>query len=456
MDESVWSLVLRLASVLILVLANGFFVAAEFALVAVRRSRVEQLVAAGHPLARVVQRAVDHLDAYLAATQLGITMASIGLGWIGEPALAGLIEPLFSFLPGAWAVASAHALATAVAFAIVTALHIVLGELAPKSLAIQRSEPVALAVAPPLELFYFLFRPAISFLNGMGNLVLRVFGLQPARGEEMVHSPEELELLISESKKAGVLEPEEEALLHRVFDFAELSARELMVPRTAMVAIPINATAEEALRIAEESGHTRFPVYEKDTDHIVGMVHVKDLYRLARLARPFSLREIVRPVLFVPETAQAIDVLQEMKRRHTHLAVVIDEYGGTAGLITLADLVEPIVGEVPSEFEPAERPDFAPQPDGSVLIDGLVLTREVNERFGLELDEEHYDTIGGFVFGELGRKPEPGDAVTVHGRSGTYRLVVEEVEGLRVARVRLLPEEGAARLLPEKPEEAAS
>jgi putative hemolysin len=454
MDESVWSLVLRLASVLILVLANGFFVAAEFALVAIRRSRVEQLVAEGRPLARVVRRAVDHLDAYLAATQLGITMASIGLGWIGEPALAGLIEPLFSFLPGIWALAGSHALATAVAFAIVTALHIVLGELAPKSLAIQRSEPVALAVAPPLELFYFIFRPAISVLNGLGNLVLRLFGLQPARGEEMVHSPEELELLISESKRAGVLDPEEEALLHRVFDFAELSARELMVPRTAMVAIPINATAEEALRIAEESGHTRFPIYEKDTDHIVGMVHVKDLYRLARLARPFSLREIVRPVLFVPETAQAIDVLQEMKRRHTHLAVVIDEYGGTAGLITLADLVEPIVGEVPGEFEPAERPDFAPQPDGSVLIDGLVLTREVNERFDLELDEEHYDTIGGFVFGELGRKPEPGDAVTVRGRSGTYRLVVEEVEGLRVARVRLVPVEGPARLMPA--EEAAS
>jgi CBS domain containing-hemolysin-like protein len=249
-----------------------------------------------------------------------------------------------------------------------------------------------------------------------------------------------------------VLDPEEEALLHRVFDFAELSARELMVPRTAMVAIPINATAEEALRIAEESAHTRFPVYEKDTDHIVGMVHVKDLYRLARLARPFSLREIVRPVLFVPETAQAIDVLQEMKRRHTHLAVVIDEYGGTAGLITLADLIEPIVGEVPGEFEPAERPDFVPQPDGSVLIDGLVLTREVNERFNLDLDEEHYDTIGGFVFGELGRKPEPGDAVLVRGRDGTstYRLIVEEVEGLRVARVRLVPKAGAAPALPEE------
>jgi|DewCreStandDraft_2_1066082.scaffolds.fasta_scaffold00382_38 putative hemolysin len=452
MEESAWSLVLRLASVLILVLANGFFVAAEFALVAVRRSRVEQLVAEGHPLARVVRRAIDRLDAYLAATQLGITMASIGLGWIGEPALAGLIEPLFAFLPPGWAAASSHALATAIAFAIVTALHIVLGELAPKSLAIQRSEPVALAVAPPLELFYLVFRPAISFLNGMGNLVLRIFGLQPARGEDMVHSPEELELLISESKRAGVLDPEEEALLHRVFDFAELSARELMVPRTAMVAIPINATAEEALRIAEESAHTRFPVYEKDTDHIVGMVHVKDLYRLARLARPFSLREIVRPVLFVPETAQAIDVLQEMKRRHTHLAVVIDEYGGTAGLITLADLIEPIVGEVPGEFEPAERPDFVPQPDGSVLIDGLVLTREVNERFNLDLDEEHYDTIGGFVFGELGRKPEPGDAVLVRGRDGTstYRLIVEEVEGLRVARVRLVPKAGAAPALPEE------
>ena len=428
---------LRLAAVLLLVLANGFFVAAEFSLVAMRRSRLEQLLAEGHPLAPAVRRAMDRLDAYLAATQLGITMASIGLGWIGEPALAALLEPLFHGLPEDVALIGPHALAVAIAFSIITGLHIVLGELAPKSLALQRTEGTALAVAAPLTVFFTLFRPAIAILNGAGNLILRLAGLRPATGEELVHSVEELRFLVTASRKAGVLDEVEGEMVDRVFTFGETRAHEVMVPRTEIVAVEAATTLEEAMQRVAQEGRTRLPVYEGDLDHIVGIVHLRDLVRALRAGESpqTTVRAVMRPPLVLPESTSVEDVLAAMRRNRTQMAIVIDEHGGTAGLVTMEDLMEEIVGEVQDEFErPHEA--FRPQPDGTVLVDGLFSIYELQDRLGLELPEEGYDTVGGLIMARLDRVPRVGDRVSLNG----YSLQVEAMDGLRVASVRLFKE----------------
>jgi len=423
----------------LLVLANGFFVAAEFSLVAVRRSRVEQLVADGHRLAPAVQRAVRRLDTYLAATQLGITMASIGLGWIGEPALSGLIEPAFYGLPKDWSWVGAHTVAVVIAFAIITALHIVLGELAPKSLALQRTEGTALALAKPLELFYFLFRPAIWVLNGAGNLVLQLVGLTPATSEEMVHSVEELRYLVTASRQAGVLDSVESEMIDRAFLFGETRAHQVMVPRTEMVAMDVHTSLEEALEIITREGYSRVPVYQANLDDIVGILHLRDLVRAVRQADNLtaSVREIMRLPLLLPESVSAEIILGEMRRRRTQMAILIDEYSGTAGLVTMEDLLEEIVGEVHDEFE-APHEAVRPQPDGTVLIDGLLAIDEFQERFGLRLEDEEYDTVGGLVMAQLGRVAQGGDEILLNG----YRLVVEAMDGRRVATVRLNKTEG--------------
>lgn len=432
-------LFVRLLAVLVLVAANGFFVAAEFSLVAIRRSRVEQLLAEGHPLAPAVQRGIQRLDAYLAACQLGITIASLALGWIGEPALATLIEAaLHGVLPADWAFVSAHALAVAIAFGIITTLHIVLGELAPKSLAIQRTEVTALAVALPLGLFLTAFRPAILALNGLGNLVLRLFRLQPASGEELVHSAEELRYLVTASRKAGVLDEVEGQMVDRVFDFGETRVYEIMVPRTEITGIEARATLEDALDLVAREGRTRLPVYERDLDHVVGVLHLRDVVRaLRRGESPRSpVSRVAREALVLPETASIEDVLAEMRRRRTQMAIVIDEHGGTAGLVTLEDLVEEIVGEVQDEFERPHEP-IRPQPDGSYLLDGLVDIWELQDRFSLELTEdEGVTTVGGLVMTRLGRVPEVGDQIRLDGHS----LRVEAMDGRRVAVVRLKKE----------------
>ncbi|TAK35001.1 MAG: HlyC/CorC family transporter [Chloroflexota bacterium] len=424
----------RLLAVFALVLANGFFVAAEFSLVAIRRSRVEQLIAEGHPLASAVQRGVMHLDTYLAATQLGITMASIGLGWIGEPALAGLVEPAFQALPAQWAWIGTHTLAVAIAFAIITALHIVLGELAPKSLALQRTEGTALAVGKPLELFLILFRPAIWLLNGAGNWVLRLVGLNPATSEEMVHSVEELRYLVTASRQAGVLDSVESEMIDRAFLFGETRAHEVMVPRTEMVGIDVDTSLEEALEIISREGYSRVPIYQENLDNIVGILHLRDLVRAVRQKENLasSVRGIMRPALLLPESVSAEIILGEMRRRRTQMAILIDEYSGTAGLVTMEDLLEEIVGEVHDEFE-SPHEAVRPQPDGTVLIDGLLPIDEFKERFGLRLEDEEYDTVGGLIMDQLGRVAQLGDEVILE----KYRLVVEAMDGRRVATVRL-------------------
>lgn len=425
---------LGLLAVMALVFANGFFVAAEFALVTVRKTRIDQLIAEGHRGARTVRRALNDPDSYIAATQLGITMASLGLGWIGEPALAKLFEPVFALFGERLAVGMAHTISVILSFGIITALHIVLGELAPKTLALQRSETVSLLVARPTELFMRAFWAPISLLNGLGNMVVRSFGLEPPSGHSLVHSEEELKMLVTASQEAGVLEEEEEQMLHRVFGFSDLTAGQVMVPRTEMVAVPIETPIAEVAEIAARDGHARLPVYRQRIDDIAGILWVTDLLPvLARGQSPADLSSLVREAVTVPETMTADDVLSEMHQRRAGMAIVIDEFGGTAGLVTFAGLMERIVGG------PRDGARITVLADGSALVDGLSLVADVNAQFGLHIDEESYNTLGGYVLGRLGRRARVGDRLDVEGRT----LRVEALDGLRVARVYLSKERAA-------------
>jgi CBS domain containing-hemolysin-like protein len=433
MSDPVIETVIRILAVLALVFANGFFVAAEFALVTVRKTRVDQLLAEGNRRARALRRALNDPDRYIAATQLGITMASIGLGWIGEPALAGMIEPAFSFLPDVVSSVTAHTLAVAVAFAIITALHIVLGELAPKTVALQNPEATSLLVVKPTELFMKVFWPFINLLNGMGRAVVTSLGFKPPSGHSLVHSEEELKMLVTASQEAGVLEEQEEQMLHRVFGFADLTAAQVMVPRTEIVGLAIERSLAEVLEEISRVPHNSFPVYREDLDDIIGIVHVKDLFGfVTRPDERFSLARLAREALTVPETIKADDLLAEMQRLKTRHAVVIDEHGGTAGLVTFERLMERIVGDMGYDVA-RTAPGAEVLPDGSCVLDGLTLATDVNERFGVRIDDTLYRTLGGYVLGRLGRRARAGDTVELDGRV----LRVEALDGLRVAKVRV-------------------
>ncbi len=429
MEYSLAGMLWRLAGVLALVFANGFFVAAEFSIVTVRKTRIDQLIAEGHRGARAVRRAVSDPDSYIAATQLGITMASIGLGWIGEPALASIFQPMVAFLPIAIADTTAHTAAVAVAFALITALHIVLGELAPKTIALDRSEATALLVVKPTELFMKALWPFIRLLNGMGRAVVNLLGMSTS-GHALVHSQEELKMLVTASQEAGVLEEREEQMLHRVFGFADLTASQVMVPRTELVAVDADAPKEKTLELISRSGYARLPVYRKDLDNVIGILYVTDLVRewISGNAdiHPAAL---AREALTVPETLGADDLLSAIRRRGVREALVIDEYGGTAGFVTFDSLMERIVGDLGGEAGPGGR--ISVQPDGSADIEGLTLVTDVNEQFGLAIDEDTYTTIGGYVLGRIGRRARVGDTLDLGGRT----LRVTAIDGLRVAKV---------------------
>ncbi|MDQ2653337.1 MAG: hemolysin family protein [Chloroflexota bacterium] len=435
---------------LLLVLANGFFVATEFALVSVRRTRVQQLAAEGHRQAEKVLAELNHLDTYIAATQLGITMASLALGWIGEPAVASLIEPLIhslGFIPEGSRDAITHTVSFAVGFSLITTLHIVIGELAPKSLALQRPEQTAMFAAGPIHWFYLAFRPAIVGLNTIGNAVVRLFGIDPASGHQLVQSAEELRLAVDASREAGLVEESAHDLVDRALLFPDLEARHAMVPRTEITAVPLDADLETVLAAVAASGHSRLPVYDGDIDHVVGVIDVKRLLptllasasvATTGSASPFSVPEVMTTVLAVPETASASDLLPRLRAAEAPFAIVIDEYGGTAGLITLVDLVESLVGEISDEFEPSSE-NGRRTADGSFSLDGLTTLMEAKEFYDLDLEDDDVETIGGFVFSCLGRPAVVGDeVVTEDGQI----LRVEEIDGLRVARVWVGPARG--------------
>jgi CBS domain containing-hemolysin-like protein len=355
-------------------------------------------------------------------------MASIGLGWAGEPALASLIQPVLTFVPARVAETTAHSIAVAIAFAIITALHIVLGELAPKTIALERSEGTALLVVKPTELFMKAFWPFIRLLNGTGQAVVNLLGMRGSGRHALVHSEEELKMLVTASQEAGVLEEQEEQMLHRVFGFADLAAGKVMVPRTEVVAVAVDISRDELIATIMRYNHARLPVYRDDLDHVIGILHVTDLLKaIATPSGSVNLAALARELLTVPETLGAADLLVEMRRRNVREALVIDEYGGTAGLVTFESLVARIVGDV--GVGPGGSAKVETLADGSARIDGLVLVADVNERFGLHIDETTYTTIGGFMLGRLGRRPRVGDVIDVDGR----HMRVEAVDGIRVA-----------------------
>lgn len=422
--------VIRLVAVFLLVLANAFFVAAEFSLVSVRKTRIAELAGQNSPGAKAVEKAISNPDRVIAATQLGITLASLGLGWIGEPALAHFIYPVIELFPVEFQEGVSHTISAVIAFTLITFLHVVAGELAPKSIALQNPEKTSLFVAGPTLLTERIFKPAIWALNGSGNLLLRLVGVKPASGHELVHSVEELRMIVTASTEGGAVEMDESEMLHAVFDFGELVVRQVMIPRTEIIAVEADESLERIIQRTSQTTYTKFPVYDDSLDQILGIVHVKDL--LIAMQKPDALlqtaRNFLREAMFVPETISVRALLHQFRDNRLHIAVVLDEFGGTAGLVTLEDLLEELVGEVGDPFD-AVNPDFQKQADGSVLIDGLTLIDDVNQQLGLELSDEDYDTIAGFVLGKLGRIPKEHEFVEAQG----VRLEVKKMDGMRIA-----------------------
>ena len=424
------STLLGLSAVVVLVLANAFFVSAEFALVGARRTRLDEMARTGDGKARLARRAVQSLDRYISATQLGITLASLGLGWIGEPALASLIRGAFRWLPAAAATLATHATASIIAFIIITVLHIILGELVPKALALLYPEQVSRWVAAPLMGFAWVMGFPIAILNGSSNRLLRLMRINPPGETERLHSPEELRMLVEQSTEGGSLLQEDARLLEGVFEFSEKTAQEVMTPRTQMVALEADLPVEEAADEVAVARRSRYPVFTESLDEIVGVVHTKDILTALRSKPGVTVRTIMRPPLFVPGTREVEDVLADMKRLKTHLAVVLDEYGGTAGLVTMEDLLEEIVGPIYDEYDPQDK--GTPRAGGP-LLDGAMPISDFNAEYDEALDDTEYNTIGGYVFGQIGRLPRPGDRVPI----GTRTLEVMDMEGRRVRTLRL-------------------
>jgi CBS domain containing-hemolysin-like protein len=430
----------RIVLAFVLVTANGFFVAVEFGLARLRPTQAAEFVHAGRPGAKSVQHAVEHIDRYLSACQLGITMCSLGLGALGEPAFHDALEPLL----GDAAQVAGIGIASALAFAIITTLHVVVGELAPKSAAIARTPPIVLALTPPMRAFYMATKPLVDLFNGLGNLVLRPFGVPPAsEAGHQPHSEDELRALLRESSREGTIGREEQELSEAALVFGDLRAREVMRPRAEVAYV---LTSDSPRRVAErviETGHTRLPLCEPagGLDAAVGVLNAKDLLPVGLAAEAaVDLRSIARPIGHVAESARVDRVLRDMRRERRHLGLVHDEHGTVVGLVTLEDIIEEIVGEIDDEFDP-ERADPIRVDGGTVLIDGAASAREVAERLGFELEGHHETTIGGYLSEELGRVPRPGEEVVLHER----RFKVLAVDETLVTELALVdaPRDGA-------------
>jgi len=422
---------------LVLVGLNGFFVAAEFALVRVRESRIVQLEQEGSARAAVVRETLRDLDSYLSVCQVGITVASLALGWVGEPAVSHLISPLFE-AAGITNERIVSIIAVVLGFSAITYAHLVFGEQAPKYFSIQRAENVSLWISRPLNVFKLFFNPVVWVVNASTNFVLRPWGIR--LGEEMeAHSEEELRIMISSSTASGVLDPEERDYLNNVFDFGDRVAREVMVPRPDIEAIASDAPLPELVDVAVDGRYTRYPVYEEDLDHVLGAVHVKDLFRAARAdAEDFDIRTVIRECLVVPENKRIEDILKEFQTRKLQMAIVIDEWGSVEGLITIEDIIEEIVGEIQDEFDEGEAA-IEQISDDLFAVDGRIPITDINDRFELDLPHEDFDTIGGYILGSLGRPPETGDTVEAEGAT----MQVKSVDGPRVSMLTLQRNEGS-------------
>jgi magnesium and cobalt exporter, CNNM family len=421
---------LKLFAVILLVAANGFFVAAEFALVAVRRSRIESLAASGNRAAKRLLRLINNLNAYLSASQLGITLASLALGWIGEPTIARLLERPFSGLSDALR----HGLAFAIAFSIITALHIVFGEQAPKLLGLERAERVALAVSLPMEAFYWLFHWPIRALDWASARTVKALGLTASSEHASNYTEAEIRHLIDTSRESGHLRAEERRLIHRVFEFSDTLVREAMVPRTAMAAISADSSLQQITRAFEQYRYSRLPVYRESIDNVIGFIHSKDV--MPYLLRPehFRIEDVLQPPFYLVDTARLEDVLRQMQKAKIHFGFVVDEHGGLEGIITLEDLLEEIVGEISDEHDEEVNEQIVSLGDRRYVLDGGLAVRDLNRRLKLNVPEsEAYTTIGGFLMTAAGHIPRSGEVVRHNG----LLFKVERVERRRVMRVRL-------------------
>jgi len=424
---------LGILAVFALVAANALFVAAEFAIVKSRRTRLTQMVRAGRRFAAVAQRAVVNPEPYVAATQLGITMASLGLGWLGEPAVAAFIRPALAGLPGRWEETALHAVSGTLAFAAITALHIIAGELAPKSIALWNAEATALVTVPPTELFYRVFKPFIWLLNAVANGALHLVGLRAPSGRHVALEREELVMLVGESRRAGAVEHEEESLVRRVFRLTDRVVGDIMVHRTAVAGVPRTATVDDAVRVIRERGFSRIPVFGETPEEIVGAVRAKDLLLEVAGGRGGArLDTVMRPVLYVPETKPVVELLEEMRAGRSQLAVVLEEYGSTAGIVTIEDVLEEIVGEIPGESRPQRKLIYLAQPD-RIVVDATIDLPALNDVFGIALHTEAAATLGGFIFTHLGRIPEAGERFTLD----ELQFTIESVVGRRIGRVEI-------------------
>jgi putative hemolysin len=439
---------LQFVAVALLILANAFFVAAEFALVSIRDTRIEQMLAAGVPGARAVRRLQQDLDDFLPAVQLGVTLCSLALGWLGEPLAASVLMGWLSLLPltQPYALLYAHVIAVTLGFALITYFHVVVGELVPKSLALRRAEALAVAVAQPMLLFIAVARPAVRFLKRSAAVILHGFDI-PMTDRAAVHSPEELKLIASAARRMGLLPKFQETLIHRTLELDDVSIREIMTPRQRIFSLPSNMLVEEASAKVIDRKHSRIPVYDetRGPEHIVGVVYSKDLARLIffrpadrPVTTPFvelKVIQVMRDVLVVPETKSVLDLIRDFQQRRRHLAIVVDEYGSTVGLVTAEDAIEQLTGEWEDEFDSPTLPVLTTA-SGALVMDGGVNLRDLETQMQWLLPREGgVETLAGFLLMRLGHIPQPGESIDFAGR----RLTVMEMDGRRIARIRVEP-----------------
>ncbi|KKI89982.1 membrane protein [Bacillus sp. SA1-12] len=439
--------IVNLVIVAILIAITAFFVASEFAIVKLRSSRLDQLIAEGSTSAISAKKVTSNLDGYLSACQLGITITALGLGWLGEPTVERLLHPLFETLHLNESIV--HLLTFAIAFFAITFLHVVIGELAPKTVAIQKAEFITLAFARPLILFYKVMFPFIWILNGSANLLVRLFGLKPASEHELAHSEEELRIILSESYKSGEINQSEFKYVNRIFEFDERIAKEIMVPRTEIVTTSVEKTFNENLEIMRNEKFTRYPVVNGDKDHIIGMVNLKEIftdlyYLIPEKRNATTIEKYIRPVIQVIESIPIHDLLIKMQKERVHMAILVDEYGGTAGLVTVEDIIEEIVGDIRDEFDQDEVPDIQKRGELHFIIDGKVLISEINNILGLDIDDEDIDTLGGWILTQ-NIESKQGDKLTYNG----FEFHILDMEGhlIRSVEIQKIPELETVKLL---------
>lgn len=423
----------NLLIIALLIAFTAFFVAYEFAIVKVRGTRIDQLVSEGNKNAIAAKTIVTNLDEYLSACQLGITVTALGLGWLGEPTVEHILHPLLSYFNMPESVSSITSFI--VAFASVTFIHVVVGELAPKTFAIQKAEEVTLLFARPMILFYKIMYPFIKALNGSARFIVGIFGLKPASEHEVAHSEEELQLIISESYKSGEINQSEYKYVNNIFEFDDRNANEIMVPRTEIIAFDISQSLNECLQIVTKENYTRYPVIDGEKDNIVGMVNMKEVFTEYIRGKNVetSIQEYVRPVIQVIESIPIHDLLLKMQKERVHMAILMDEYGGTAGLVTVEDILEEIVGEIRDEFDADEVPEINKISENKTIVEGKVLIDEINDLFGLDLDDSDMDTIGGWILSEKMDVVE-GDKV----RYDDYEFKVLEIDGYHIKSLEIL------------------